>query len=154
MDIEEEYDKIFRYCYWKVHNKEIAEDITQETFLRFLQSNYDERGKRIHFLYTIAGNLCIDEFRKKSFEDYSFDSSEKNGTTEDFFTQIYVKQILSQLAEEDRDLMIMRYINQESITDICEVIGISRFALYRRLRGIKKVLAASGKGHIEDEQND
>ena len=81
MDIEEEYDKIFRYCYWKVHNKEIAEDITQETFLRFLQSNYDERGKRIRFLYTIAGNLCIDEFRKKPFEDYSLDSSEKNGTT-------------------------------------------------------------------------
>lgn len=153
MDIEEEYDKIFRYCYWKVHNKEIAEDVTQETFLRFLQSNYDESGKRIRFLYTIARNLCIDESRKKSFEDYSLDSSENKGTTEDFITQIYVKQILSQLSEEDRDLMIMRYINQESITDICEVVGVSRFALYRRLRGIKKVLAAAGKGRIEDEQN-
>ena len=154
MDIEEEYDKIFRYCYWKVHNKEIAEDITQETFLRFLQSNYDERGKRIHFLYTIAGNLCIDESRKKTFEDYSENQNHTYSNADDLFTQIYVKQILSQLSEEDRDLMIMRYINREPISDICEVIGISRFALYRRLRGIKKVLAASGKGHTEDEQND
>lgn len=153
MDIEDEYNKIFRYCYWKVHNKETAEDITQETFLRFLQSDYDERGKRIHFLYTIAGNLCIDESRKKTFEEISHNVSDNNETTEDFFTQIYVKQILSQLSEEDRDLLIMRYINQESITDICEVIGISRFALYRRLRGIKKIFAASGKGHTENEQN-
>lgn len=107
MDIEEEYDKIFRYCYWKVHNKEIAEDMTQETFLRFLQRNYNESGKKIRFLYTIARNLCIDESRKKSFEDYSLDSSENKGTTEDFITQIYVKQILSQLSEEDRDLMML-----------------------------------------------
>ena len=39
MDIEEQYDKIYRYCYFKLSNQQLAEDITQETFLRFLESN-------------------------------------------------------------------------------------------------------------------
>ena len=38
-EIEEQYDKIYRYCYFKLQKREIAEDITQETFTRlFLQS--------------------------------------------------------------------------------------------------------------------
>lgn len=41
MDLEEQYDKIYRYCYFKVHQRETAEDITQETFLRFLDSSDD-----------------------------------------------------------------------------------------------------------------
>lgn len=35
--IKEQYDKIYRYCYFKLHNRELAEDITQETFLRYLE---------------------------------------------------------------------------------------------------------------------
>ncbi len=38
MDLEEQYDKIYRYCYFKVRRRETAEDITQETFLRFFES--------------------------------------------------------------------------------------------------------------------
>lgn len=35
MDIEEQYDKIYRYCYFELYDKLLAQDITQETFLRF-----------------------------------------------------------------------------------------------------------------------
>lgn len=68
MNIDEHYDKVFRFCYWKVHNKEIAEDITQETFLRYFKSNYQEKGKELNYLYTIARNLCIDEYSKSKIE--------------------------------------------------------------------------------------
>ena len=37
MDIEEQYDKIYHYCYFRLYDKQLAQDITQETFLRFLQ---------------------------------------------------------------------------------------------------------------------
>ena len=61
MDLEEQYDKIYRYCYFKVNRREIAEDITQETFLRFLEnSNYANTGKAMQYLYTFARNLCVD----------------------------------------------------------------------------------------------
>ena len=69
MDIEEQYDKIYHYCYFKIYDKQLAQDITQETFLRFYKQelNFDSR-KHLPYLYTIARNLCIDELRKKAIE--------------------------------------------------------------------------------------
>ena len=59
IDIDEQYDKVYRYCYFRVKNQHLAEDITQETFLRFLESDtYKNQGKSLHYLYTIARNLC------------------------------------------------------------------------------------------------
>ena len=139
MDIEEEYDKIFRFCYWKVHDKEIAEDLTQETFLRFLDSNYDEQGKRIRYLYTIARNLCIDESRKRILTEIP-DEIPDTGTENDLTTQVFLRQVLQQLPEEDLELIIMRYLNMESTENICAVLKISRFSLYRKLRKIQKTL--------------
>ena len=50
MDIEEYYDKIYRFCYYKVQSKELAEDLTQETFLRFFD---------ISWLYCRAASLLF-----------------------------------------------------------------------------------------------
>ncbi len=139
VNIEEEYDKIFRFCYWKVHNKEIAEDLTQETFLRFLDSNYDEQGKRIRYLYTIARNLCIDESRKRILSEIPEEIPD-TGTENDLTTKVFLKQVLQQLPEEDLELITMRYLNMESTENICAVLKISRFSLYRKLRKIQKTL--------------
>ena len=68
MDIEEQYDKIYRYCYFRLHDRQLAQDITQETFLRFYgQSLSLDKGKELPYLYTVARNLCIDEFRRRKF---------------------------------------------------------------------------------------
>ncbi|MEM0580139.1 sigma factor [Blautia sp. HA2174] len=54
-DIEEQYDKIYRYCYFKTQNAALAEDLTQECFLKYISQNtYVERGKELAYLYTIA----------------------------------------------------------------------------------------------------
>ena len=64
VDFEEQYDKIYRYCYFKVHKQELAEDITQETFLRFIRK-YGVREEEwvLRYLYRIAHNLCVDEYK-------------------------------------------------------------------------------------------
>ena len=55
IDMQEQYDKIYRYCYYKVNNSALAEDLTQETFLKYFeQTAYIERGKMLAYLYTIA----------------------------------------------------------------------------------------------------
>lgn len=55
-DLEEQYDKIYRFCYMKTKHRQSAEDITQETFLRFLEDHtYKEMGKMLAYLYTIIG---------------------------------------------------------------------------------------------------
>ena len=66
VDLKDQYDKLFRYCFFKVRDRAAAEDMTQETFLRFLESpHYRNMNKELHYLYTIAGNLCKDHFRKR-----------------------------------------------------------------------------------------
>lgn len=43
-DLDEQYDKIYRYCYMKLRHQQAAEDITQKTFLRFLENKtYKEK---------------------------------------------------------------------------------------------------------------
>ena len=60
------YKKILDYCVYHCMDKLYAEDLTQETFVRFFAklSDYRYRGKTINYLYTIAGNLCKDYFKK------------------------------------------------------------------------------------------
>ena len=48
MDIEEQYNKIYRYCYMKPRDHHTSEDLMQETFLHFLENHsYREIGKQI-----------------------------------------------------------------------------------------------------------
>ena len=64
LDLSEQYDKIYRYCYFKVNDRCAAEDLAQETFLRyFSHTPYISRGKQLAYLYTIARNLCVDYYR-------------------------------------------------------------------------------------------
>lgn len=132
VDMQEQYDKIYRYCYYKVINSVLAEDLTQETFLKyFAQNDYIERGKMLAYLYTIARNLCVDAFRKTQPEILMEDIP---GT--DCFEQIELnltlRQGLKALPEQERELLLLRYVNELSVGEISSIIGISRFAVYRR----------------------
>ncbi len=138
MDIEEQYDKIFRFCYYRVHNTDTAQDLTQETFLRFMNSSYEDRGEQLRFLYTIARNLCIDENRKAKMEELTEDYSDDGDEAEDLIRKIDVNSALDKMPEEDRELLILRYMNDVPLADIGKIMGISRFALYRRLNSVKR----------------
>ena len=151
MDLEEQYDKIYRYCYFKVHNRELAEDITQEAFLRFFGSeNYSESGKSLRYLYTIARNLCIDEYRKPEPELYEEEELElqqvTEGHEEDVINKLVLREALDKLSEEDRELVLLRYVNEVPVGTICNIFGISRFALYRRLNKILDGMKQSLEG--------
>lgn len=140
IDIHEQYDKIYRYCYFKLKNQYLAEDITQETFLRFFESNsYKDAGRPLAYLYTIARNLCIDEFRKVSTEELKDDVLQ-----EGFEDAVVQRQILQQamesLTKEEQELLLLRYVNELAFSDLCRLYGKSRFALYRDLSKITNKL--------------
>ena len=133
VDIEMQYDKIYRYCYFKLNNREVAEDITQETFLRYLK-NYNclTTTSALKCLYTIARNLCIDEYRKPKFE--TIDESILDSASEDnLLMNITVKMVLFKLTDEEKELLLLRYVNEVPISVLAEIYGISRFAIYRKL---------------------
>lgn len=142
MDLEELYEKLYRYCYMKTRHPQTAEDLTQETFLRFLRGHDAcELKRNAAYLYTIARNLCIDFYR--TCRTMPLEQSELPDTPdrEDGHTiRIALEQALDQLPEEDRDLIFLRYTNEVSVTETAKILGISRFAVYRREKQILKQL--------------
>lgn len=142
LELKEQYEKIYVFCYFKVHNREIAEDITQETFLKYFETTqYLEKGKKLAFLYTIARNCCIDYFRKTkqtvdidSLSELSVEMTDNSGTI------IAVRCAVSKLNDEEQELVLLRYGNDLGISDIAEYLDISRFAVYRKLKAIEKQL--------------
>lgn len=148
MDFDEQYNKIYRYCYFKLNHQQMAEDVTQETFLRFLEnSNYCEQGKKIRYLYTIARNLCVDIYRAKQNERLDAELLVEDKEDE-ILTGIAVKEAVSQLAKEEQELLLLRYVNEVSVSDICSILKIDRFSFYRKnmkvLKKLKKVLGEEG----------
>ena len=164
MDIEEQYDKIYRYCYFKLGQQSIAEDITQEAFLRFWESaSYRNEGKALHYLYTIARNLCVDEYRKQgrekcisnifrgkeseiNIEEIREDKADIGNLEEQLLTKIVLKQALEELSELDRELILLRFVNQVPINVISKLTGLSRFAVYRRINNGVALLKRNLRG--------
>lgn len=139
LDIDQHYDKIYKYCYFRLQNRDLAEDITQETFLRFFASEtYRDTGQALQYLYTVARNLCIDECRKPKTEELP--DSLLSNTEEDNLTSIALRIALDKLSEEERELILLRYINEVPLSVMSGLYGMSRFALYRRIQSITKKL--------------
>ena len=140
IDIEEQYDKIYRYCYFRLKNKHLAEDITQETFLRGLErDSYEDAGRPLAYLYTIARNLCIDEFRKIHAEELKEEIAE-HGFEESLVEKEDLRLAMETLAKEEQELLLLRYVNEVSYADLSRLYGKSRFALHRELSKIEKKL--------------
>jgi RNA polymerase sigma-70 factor (ECF subfamily) len=131
-DIREHYDKIYRYCYFKVGNSTLAEDLTQEAFLKyFTQNSYIERGKQVAYLYTITRNLCVDAFRKKQPEQLTDEFPDTN-SMDRVELRTAIRQALKTLPEQEQELLLFRYANGLSVGEIASFMGISRFAVYRK----------------------
>lgn len=154
MDLEQYYEGIYRYCFLRLNDRHAAEDLTQETFLRFLEaSEYRDMGKPLAFLYTIARNLCIDYIRRYSnradktspLEDPgSFPAPSGEGALID---SLALAQALSLLDSTDRELICLRYVNEISVSDIGKITNLSRFSVRRRLNRSLKLLSQ----HIRKE---
>lgn len=135
MNVEKQYDKIYRYCYFKMYDVQIAQDITQETFLRFYKQGLNlGSDKELPYLYTIAKNLCIDHFRRRTTESLGEITEEViDDPTEDLISNLTLRMTISKLPEDEQELIFFRYVNEISVTAICKITGLSRFAVYRKL---------------------
>ena len=142
-------DEIFRFCFMKVSNKEKAEDLTQDAFMRYWQSL--RKGEAIRndraFLYTLARNLIIDWYRKK--KESSLDAIQEEGIEFEGVGRVDVEQaaemnevlaIVNELDDASRDVILLRYVEGWSPQQIAELSNESANAVSVRLnRAIKKV---------------
>ena len=146
MELKLIYDKLYRYVYFKLRNREVAEDITQETFLRYIRQKGGTYGYEIKYLYTIARNLCIDEYRK--IKEDSLPESYEATIDSKTINQMAIQKALGELDKDMQELLLLRYVNEESVSTISKLYNCSRFAVYRKLsiaeKELKRVLEGSG----------
>ena len=140
MNLEDQYERIFKYLFFHLHDKYIAEDMTQEAFLRFLGSRtYRDENRQLQYLYTIARNLCSQYYRDKTIT-YSLDEETDIQVTEGFertlIQRLSLQNALQKLSPEERELLFLRYVNDVPVPVISGLYQISRFAVYRKLKSI------------------
>lgn len=150
---EAQNDAIFRYCYFRVYNREKARDLTQEAFIKAW--TYLKDGKEVQnlkaFIYRVANNLIIDDVRKK--KETSLDALAENGFDPSLGTQtseenridgLILKETLQLLDEEYREVVYMRYIENLQPREIAEIlnesVNIISVRIHRGLKKLKKIL--------------
>lgn len=126
MDLEDQYDKLYRYCYFRVRDVQTAEDLVQETFLRWLDHYPGQREREaLPTLYTIARNLCVDVTRQREtlpLQETDQVAADPAGTLVERWD---LERALETLTPQDQELLLLRYANQVPLQ-------ASRFAIYRR----------------------
>ena len=143
--------KIFSYVMLIVKDKQLAEDIFQDTFIKVINTlrsgAYNEEGKFLPWVMRIAHNLIIDYFRKSKRMPYVENSEEYDlfetlnlfeDTIEDkiITEQIHqdVKHLVEFLPDEQKDVLKMRHYMDMSFKEIAEKTGVSINTALGRMR--------------------
>lgn len=143
---------VYSYIYFIVRNRELAEDIFQETFVKAIvtikQGRYTENGKFRAWINRIAHNLIIDHYRQEKNEqtisnddceiDLFNNSKLSEGTIEDELvkTQILadVKKLVDYLPCNQKEVLLLRYYQDLSFKEIADITGVSINTALGRMR--------------------
>ena len=145
-------NKIYSYVLMLVKDKQLADDIFQDTFLKIIRTIkagvYKEEGKFIQFAMRIAHNLIIDHFRKAkrlpmvdpTKEDYDMldnarfmdPSIEERMVAEQTYDD--VRKMIEFLPAEQREVLVMRMYDDMSFKEIAEATNVSINTALGRMR--------------------
>ena len=149
--IRKHKSRIYNFIFSKVLNRDIAEDIFQDTFINVIKTLkrgfYNEEGKFLPWIMRIAHNLVIDHFRRnnripkfESNNDYDIfqnlsDSSlnaEKSIIKDQVSSDLQV--LVDELPSDQKDVVIMRLYRDMSFKEIAENTGVSINTALGRMR--------------------
>ncbi|MDQ5912357.1 MAG: hypothetical protein QG568_572 [Patescibacteria group bacterium] len=125
-------DALFRFSFFKLSDREKAKDIVQDTFVRYWE--YVAADGQVDnvkaFLYRIANNAIIDNYRKK--KEISLDILEEDGfdpmDTESHHTMARsldskrALELVNKLKDKEREVILLRYVEGLSVKEISEVL--------------------------------
>ena len=168
--VDRYHSKVFTTLFLIVKDQDVAEDLLQDVFVKVLHTlnsdKYNEEGKFQPWVMRIAHNLAIDHFRKAKryptilledgsnvFNSLSFaeDSSEEQRIKEE--TLAFVRNLIDELPEAQKEVVIMRHYLDMSFQEIAEQTGVSintalgrmRYALNHIRKKMKQVNSAYDK---------
>ncbi|WP_052124136.1 RNA polymerase sigma factor [Ureibacillus manganicus] len=160
LDIERLYTEfhldIYHFSLYFSSNKQDAEDITQETFLKAIRNIHmlKDRNRAKYWLLSIARNTAIDHFRKRKQKSSLPEIIEKT-TNEDMKNSLddfllikeqweEIQHALLRIKPHYRSLLILRGIQEMTIKETAEILGCSelkiRVDFYRAVKVLKKEL--------------
>lgn len=141
--------RVFAYCRRFLGNKEEAQDVFQESFVRFFQSASEDRVMTNvpGFLLRITRNLCVNELRRNknnvTFEEYMV--SEDNDISDKDELLNLIKRALDLLPPEYREAFVLREYEGMTYAEIAEMIDESlsnvKIRIYRAKQKIREILA-------------
>ncbi|MCF6132188.1 RNA polymerase sigma factor [Flavobacterium wongokense] len=150
--VERHQSKIYGYIYSKVSDRDLTEDIFQETFFKVIHTlkskkYYNEEGKFLSWVLRIANNLIVDKFRndkkmymKRDTEEYSIFSAitdnSLNIESELIKSQVDMdlKKIIQKLPQDQKEVLMMRYYSDMSFKEIADITGVSVNTTLGRMR--------------------
>ncbi|WP_163101038.1 RNA polymerase sigma factor SigX [Peribacillus alkalitolerans] len=162
-DLYEKYHHdVFQFLFYMVKNRETAEDLVQEVYIRVYKSHQKFEGKSSErtWLYSIARNAAIDHFRKQKswkqrlMENFDWDKQQikdEHPIPEEIALQKeeiqWIYKSLDECTVDQRSVIILRYIQSLSISETAEVLGWTESKVkttqHRALKAVKKILEAN-----------
>ncbi|MGL2993426.1 sigma-70 family RNA polymerase sigma factor [Flavobacterium sp. TSSA_36] len=149
--IKRHESKIFGFIYSKIPDRDIANDVFQDTFIKVIRTlkstSYTEEGKFLPWVMRIAHNLIIDHFRKnkrmplyRDTEEFSVFSimTDDSLTIENQLIKAQVemdlRRIIEELPEDQKEVVMMRMYQDMSFKEISETTGVSINTALGRMR--------------------
>lgn len=144
--------RLFNYIYQMTRDRDISDDIFQETFVKAIttikQGRYNDLGKFSAWLYRIARNLVVDTFRAEknegslSTDDADYDVLNRRELAEDTIEDVMVdlqieedlRRLIDQLPDVQREVLNLRYYRELSFKEIAELTGVSINTALGRMR--------------------
>jgi len=149
------FAKTYRSAYMVTGNAQLAEDATQEAFLKAFSNFHTlkETTKFGSWISVIATNCAIDILRKNkriilTDKEESYSNSSSENSPQDYWEQqeTYqeVRKALLSLEPEDREILVLKYFNELSIQEIAELVslpsGTIKSRLFRAREKVRKLL--------------
>lgn len=148
-------EKIYRFIFLKLSHKQEAEDVTSEVFLKawhyLIDPTKDSVKSFSGLVYRIARNSVIDMYRKRAkCKDVVLEQAE-NLVGDDMLSQVEQSQeveiilkALHKLKNQYQELIVFRYIDELSISEISQILGKKqtnvRVSLHRAIKTLKKTI--------------
>lgn len=153
---EDLVDKVFGFCMNKVSNRTVAEDLTQDIFLKLvdrIETFNEKKGNFLVWFWQLARNTVTDHYRKKRETQFS-DIDEgvienlpsSQSTSANIENKIEVEKLnrlLGSLAPEDKELFELHFISDLTYKDIAQVLGRSEVALRVAVSRLKQKIKAN-----------
>jgi len=151
MLIEKYQQRIFNFIFSKIHDRDLTEDIFQETFFKVIRTLnngvYNEEGKFLPWVMRIAHNLVIDHFRKSNrlpryetnddFDIFQFIGNSEISAEDALIDEQIVQdlqRLILELPEDQRKVLLMRVYKDMSFKEIAENTGVSINTALGRMR--------------------